>query len=98
MILICKKGVQSEQSSTAEEATEEEVDREEVATEEGGVEGEARPSRIKRRKLDDLIPEHDHSRGEHEDFPMGSPDPHNEELEIPSTKDTLFQDHNSTEQ
>ena len=47
MILICKKGVQSEQSSVAEEKIEEKVDREEVAIEEGRVEGEAGPSRTK---------------------------------------------------
>ena len=35
-------------------------------------------------------PEHDHSGGEHEDFPMGSPDPYNEESEVPPTKDTLL--------
>ena len=41
MILIHKKGVQSEQSSVAEETTEEEVDRDKIATEVGEVEGEA---------------------------------------------------------
>ena len=34
--------------------------------------------------------EHDHSGGEHEDFAMGSPDPYNEESEVPPTKDTLL--------
>ena len=48
MIFICKKGVQSEQSSAAEEAIEEVVDREKVTTEVGGIEGEVGPSQIKR--------------------------------------------------
>ena len=34
--------------------------------------------------------EHDHSVVEHEDFSMGSPDPHNKESEVPPTKDTFL--------